>query len=151
MKHDEILKKYESLILIALAVMMGAVVFFATIDLGWLLLKYLITPPLGLIQVDQLLDVFGMFLLVLIGIELLNTISTYRREHVIRVEIAIIVALLAISRKVIILDYKTLTSFNLLDVGVVVLAFAAAYYLLRTSRRDRLRDKESVPGPSRES
>jgi uncharacterized membrane protein (DUF373 family) len=151
MKGNEILKKYESLILILLAAMMMVVVFFATVDLGWLLLKYLFAPPLGLIQIDELLDVFGMFLLVLIGIELLDTISTYRRDQVIRVEIAIIVALLAISRKVIILDYKNLTSFNLLDVGVVVLALAAAYYLLRVGRRSRLRDPDSVPGASKDS
>jgi uncharacterized membrane protein (DUF373 family) len=64
-----------------------------------------------------------MFLLAPIGIELLDTISTYYRERGIRVEIAIIVALPAISRKVIILDYKNLSRFNLLDVGAVVLAF----------------------------
>ncbi|MEJ2716504.1 MAG: phosphate-starvation-inducible PsiE family protein, partial [Deltaproteobacteria bacterium] len=145
MKLNKILRQYETLILVLLAVMMMAVVFFATLDLAWILVKYLLTPPWGLIEINELLEVFGLFLLVLIGIELLVTIRTYRREQVIRVEIAIVVALLAISRKVIILDYKSLTSFNLFDLGVVVIALAAAYYLLRAGRESGLRDKDSVP------
>ena len=151
MKPGEILRKYESLILTVLTVMMMAIVLFSTVGLAWLLLKYLFTPPFGFIQVNELLDVFGMFLLVLIGIELLDTISTYQREQVIRVEIAIIVALLAISGRVIILDYKNLTRFDLLDVGAFALARAAAECLLRAGRKSRLRETDSVGGPSNES
>ena len=151
MKPGEILRRYETFILTVLTVMMMAIVLFATIDLAWLLLKHLFTPPFGFIQVNELLDVFGTFLLVLIGIELLDTLSTYQQQRVIRVEIAIIVALLAISRKVIIMDYKSLTRFNLLDVGAVVLALAAAYYLLRVGRKSRLRETHSVRGPSKDS
>ena len=114
-------------------------------ELCWLLVKNLLTPPVGLIEPDQLLDVLGMFLLVLIGIELLDTVRTYHEERVLRVETAIVVALLAISRKVIILNYKDLTSFSLLDVGIAVVAFAVAYYLLRVSRRSSLREKHSGP------
>jgi len=138
-----LIRKYESLILIILTAMMAVVVLFATVQLGWLLVKNLLTPPVGLLEIDQLLDLFGMFLLVLIGIELLDTIRTYSEDRVLRVEIAIVVALLAISRKVIILNYKDLTSFSLLEVGVVVVAFAVAYYLLRVSRGSILREKRS--------
>jgi uncharacterized membrane protein (DUF373 family) len=137
MKLSTFIKTYESLILVLLTAIMTVVVLVATVELGWLLLQYLLTPPVGLMEPDQLLDVLGMFLLVLIGIELLDTIRTYHAERVLRVEIAIVVALLAISRKVIVLNYKDLTSFSMLDVGVAVVAFAVAYYLLRVSPEGR--------------
>ena len=148
MKLSTFIGKYESLILIFLAAMMTVVVLVATVELGWLLLKFLLTPPVGLMEPDQLLDVLGIFLLVLIAIELLDTSRTYHEERVLRVEIAIVVALLAISRKVIVLNYKDLTSFNMLDVGVAVVAFAVAYCLLKFSRRPRLREKDSGPKAS---
>jgi uncharacterized membrane protein (DUF373 family) len=148
MKLSTLIRKYESLILISLTAMMAVVVLFATVELGWLLVKNLLTPPVGLFEIDQLLDMFGMFLLVLIGIELLDTLRTYHEERVLRVEIAIVVALLAISRKVIIINYKDLTRFSLLDVGVAVVAFAVAYYLLRVSRRSGLRERHSGPKAS---
>jgi uncharacterized membrane protein (DUF373 family) len=148
MKADEIAKKYEALILTVLAVMMAAVVLFATVELGWLLLNHIMSPPFGLIKMGQLIDVFGMFLLVLIGIELLDTVLLYHKERVVRVEVAVIVALLAIARKVIILNYKTLTSFTLLEVGAAVLALGVAYYLLRVSRSNKQRASEQNQGPS---
>ena len=46
----------------------------------------------------------GGFLLVLIGIELLDTIKAYFRENTIHVEIVILLAIIAIARKVILLD-----------------------------------------------
>ena len=147
MKTHDIVKKYESFILTVLAVMMAAVVLFATFDLGWQLLKHIVSPPVGLVEMGQLIEIFGMFLLVLIGLELLETVRMYQEQRIIRVEIAIIVALLAIARKVIILDYKSLTSFTLLEIGAAVLAFGVAYYLLRLTRdkRGRLADLKARP------
>lgn len=134
MKASELLNMYEKAILIVLTIMMALVVLLATVDLGWRLGTYILSPPLFLVEVHQLVDIFGLFLLVLIGMELLETIRTYRQERRLRVEIAIIVALLAISRKIIILNYKHLTSFTLLHVGAIVLALAGAYYILYLTR-----------------
>ena len=134
MKASEILHMYEKAILVALTSMMALVVLLATVDLGWRLGTYILSPPLFMVEVRQLVDIFGLFLLVLIGMELLETIRTYRQERRLRVEIAIIVALLAISRKIIILNYKHLTSFTLLHIGAIVLALAGAYYLLHLTR-----------------
>ena len=134
MKASELLDLYEKVVLVALTSMMALVVLLAILDLGWNLLKYVLSPPLFLVEIDQLVDIFGLFLLVLIGMELLETIRTYRQERRLRVEVAIIVALLAISRKIIILNYKDLSSFTLLHIGVIVLGLAGAYYILRLTR-----------------
>jgi uncharacterized membrane protein (DUF373 family) len=124
-------KKFEHIVIASLMVMMGIVVLLATVELGWILIKDMISPPILLLEIDELLELFGLFLLVLIGVELFETIQTYYLERIIRVEVVLTVALIAISRKVIILDYKTLSSFTFLDVGGVILAIAIAYYLIK--------------------
>ena len=55
--------------------MMAGVVVLAVADLAWVLVEGVISPPVVLLDVDELLDLFGMFLLVLIGIELLETLK----------------------------------------------------------------------------
>jgi hypothetical protein len=73
-----ILKKFEKAMIQALMVMMAIVLGLATLDLGWLIIKDIIQPPFFLLSVTQLLDIFGLFMLVVIGIELLETImKTY--------------------------------------------------------------------------
>jgi len=126
-----LIKKFEHIVIASLMVMMGIVVLLATVELGWVLIKDIIGPPILILEIDQLLELFGLFLLVLIGVELFETIQTYYLERVIRVEVVVTVAIIAISRKVIILDYKTLSSFTFLDVGGVILALAIAYYLIK--------------------
>lgn len=100
-----ILKQYEKFMVSALMVMMAVVLGLATIDLGWMILKDIITAPYLLLDIAELLDIFGLFMLVLIGIELLETImKTYVMEGKPHFEVVLSVAIIAIARKVIILD-----------------------------------------------
>lgn len=131
MVPGNLIKKFEHIVIASLMLMMGIVVLLATVELGWVLIKDIIGPPTLILEIEQLLELFGLFLLVLIGVELFETIQTYYLERVIRVEVVVTVAIIAIARKVIILDYKTLSSFTFLDVGGVILALAIAYYLIK--------------------
>lgn len=70
-----VLKFFGKLIVFALVGMMALVVALATIELGWIIVKDIITPPIFLLDSNELLDIFGLFLLVLVGIELLDTIK----------------------------------------------------------------------------
>jgi hypothetical protein len=62
------LAKVERVIVLSLLVMMVSVVLLSTIELGWIIIKDIITPPVFLLDINELLDVFGMFLLVLYNI-----------------------------------------------------------------------------------
>ncbi len=85
--------------------MMSLVLLLATIELGWIIIKDIYTPPLLILEIDELFDIFGLFMLVLIGIELLETIiKTYTHQNVNHAKIVMAVAVIAIARKVIILD-----------------------------------------------
>jgi uncharacterized membrane protein (DUF373 family) len=125
------LKKFEQLIISALIALMAIVVLLSTLELGWLIVTDILTPPVILLEVGELLDVFGFFLLVLIGVELLETIRSYLAEHVIHAEVVVEVAMIAITRKVIILDVKELSSLTLVGMAAIILALTAAYFVLK--------------------
>jgi uncharacterized membrane protein (DUF373 family) len=127
----DVLRKFENVILVALVLMMGIVVFLSTVELGWIIIQDIVTPPVILLDIDELLDVFGFFLLVLIGIELLETIKTYFVEHVIHAEVVVEVAMIAIARKVIILDVKELPSLTLLGIAAIIITLAVAYWVVK--------------------
>jgi uncharacterized membrane protein (DUF373 family) len=100
----ERLTKFQNAILMVLTWMMALVVLLATAELFYIIVADVVTPPLVLLDIDQLLEIFGYFLLVLIGIELLETFKIYLEENVINVQVVLLVAIIAIARKVIILD-----------------------------------------------
>jgi len=131
------LKWFERIVVWALTVMMAIVLLLATIDLAHLIIKDVLHPPYFLLEVKDLLDIFGLFLLVLIGIELLETIKTYLAEHLIRVEVVFMVALIAIARKIIILDVSVFPSLTLVGIGAILIALAVGYYLIRRSHKER--------------
>jgi uncharacterized membrane protein (DUF373 family) len=125
------LKKFEQVVIIALISMMIVVVLLATIELGWIIIKDILTPPLFLLEIAELLEIFGFFLLVLIGVELLETIKAYLAAKVVHVEIVLEVALIAIARKVIILDLEKYDSMTVLGIAGLILSVAAAFYVVR--------------------
>ena len=125
------LKKFEKIIVNALIVMMMAVVLLSTVELGWIIVEDLIRPPVLFLQISDLLEIFGFFLLVLIGIELLETIKAYLSDNVVHVEIVLEVALIAIARKVIILDIEKYDGLTIIGTAGLILAVAAAFYTIR--------------------
>jgi uncharacterized membrane protein (DUF373 family) len=130
-----ILKRFEKLMIQALMVMMAIVLAFATIDLGWLIVKDLLESPVLLLSVEQLLDIFGLFMLVVIGIELLETImKTYVTQGQPHYEVVLSVAIIAIARKVIILDLKEVDSLSLIGIASIVVALTAGYFLMKRSQ-----------------
>jgi uncharacterized membrane protein (DUF373 family) len=125
------LKKFEHIIVVSLITLMVIVVVLATIELGWIIIRDIITPPIILLEIDELLEIFGFFLLVLIGIELLDTIKAYLLTNVIHVEIVLEVALIAIARKVIILDIDKYESLTLVGIAALIAAVALAYLVIK--------------------
>lgn len=128
------IKKFERAVVVALVGMMMVVVALSTVELGWIIVKDVITPPLFLLEVDELLEIFGFFLLILIGVELLETIKAYLRDNVIHVEIVLEVALIAIARKVIVLDLEKYDGLRVLSVAALIIALAGAFLLERRAR-----------------
>ena len=132
---DRYLKWFERAVVFALIVMMSIVILLSTVELGWIIILDVITPPIILPQISELLEIFGFFLLILIGIELLETLRAYLVEHVVHVEVVLEVALIAIARKVIILEPKEMPGLTVFAIAALILALATGFSLVRRSRR----------------
>ena len=116
-------------------VMMAIVLGLATLDLGWLIVKDIAKSPLFFLSIDDLLEIFGLFMLVLIGIELLESImKTYITQDQPHYEVVLSVAIIAIARKVIILDVKETDSVSLLGIAAIVVALTIGYYLMKKAQ-----------------
>ena len=131
------LKYVEKLVVVALIAMMCVVVLVSTVELSWIIVQDLITPPILFFEIDELLEIFGFFLLIVIGIELLETIRSYLDDHVVHVEIVLEVALIAIARKVIVLNLKDHTSGTILGIAALILTLGVAHFLKHRTRRPR--------------
>ncbi len=126
-----IVKKLEHFILVVLIAMLAFVILVSTAELGWIIYKDLMRPPVFLLEIADLLEIFGFFLMVLIGIELLETMKVYALENIIHVEIILEVALIAIARKVIILDFEKYDSLTIMGTAALIAATAAAFYAVK--------------------
>lgn len=123
----------EKWIVYVLLVLMLVVVAFAAIALVVELVVSLIDPPyIDFLDGGEMFAVFGAFLMVLIGLELVGVVRTYLEESYIRVEFVLMVALIAVAKKVIVLDYKS-DPLMVIAIAALVLALSTGFFLLRRS------------------
>lgn len=92
--------------------------------------RRLIQPPILVLRLNDILFLFGALLVVLIAIEIFINITLYLREDVIHVKLVIATALMAIARKVIVLDYKEVGYEYVYATAAVVLALGITYWLI---------------------
>lgn len=128
---EKVLKKFEKVIVTSLLGLMMLAVFASTVELGIILWQQLVKPPVMLLNLEEMLEVFGFFLMVLIGLELLESIKAYLDKSRVHVEVVFLVAIVAAARKIIILDYKTMTSDMLFAIAAVIVALGGGFYLVR--------------------
>ncbi len=74
---ETLLAKAQKFAALILAILLIIVLALSTVDLGVMIAQEIWKPPRFLIPVQGLLDIFAFFLLVLIGVELLDTLKTY--------------------------------------------------------------------------
>ncbi len=113
-----------------LAVLMTLVILWGVVDVAWEIYQKLRTPPVMLMSISDILATFGAFMAVLIAIEIFINITVYLRDDVIHVKIVMATALMAIARKVIILDFKVITPDYILATAALVLAMGLGYWLV---------------------
>ncbi len=132
----EILNKFERVIVASLLFMLMLAVLSSTVELAVLLFNQLMQPPrMFLLDMSELLEIFSFFLMVLIGVELLEIVKDYLKEDTLHIEVVFLVAMIAVARKVIVLDYKTTSPGTLLAIAAVILSLCAGFYLLKRSLR----------------
>ncbi|MCW8858323.1 MAG: phosphate-starvation-inducible PsiE family protein [Deltaproteobacteria bacterium] len=113
-----------------LAILMTVVILWGVADVFWVLYQKLIEPPFLMLTINDILATFGAFMAVLIAIEILVNIVIYLRDDVIHVKIVLATALMAIARKVIIMDFDKISADYVWATAGVTLAMAIAYWLV---------------------
>ena len=120
---------------IFLIVMLSALILATIPSLVVLFCDELLREPVWLIDTHKIIDVLDLVLWILITIELMDSIRIYISRHILHLETVLSLAIIALARKVITLklsDYEPLT---VVGVGVLVVATAFAYYLVRRSHK----------------
>lgn len=74
---------------------------------------------------------FSGVLLIVLGLELLETLRVYFTHHRVRLELVLVVALIAVSRHVINLDFEHMSGASIAGIAVLVIALTGGYYLVR--------------------
>jgi len=113
-----------------LAILMVFVIVMGVVDVAWTLYERLASPPGYILTISDMLATFGAFMAVLIAIEIFINITVYLRDDVIHVKIVMATALMAIARKVIILDLNEVGSQYLWGIASIVLAISIGYWLV---------------------
>jgi uncharacterized membrane protein (DUF373 family) len=134
---ETLLTKAQKLIAFVLGILLIVVVALSTVHLGFLIAQEIWAPPRFLIPVQGLLEIFSFFLLVLIGVELLETLKAYLRKDVIHIRIVLEVALIAMARKVIILEPNSVPGWTLFGLAALIFALAVAFYFERQAHGDQ--------------
>jgi uncharacterized membrane protein (DUF373 family) len=143
---ENLLGKFERIIVLTLMVFMMIAVLLSTIEVGVILWQQMMEPPVLLLNVNEMMEVFGFILMVIIGLELLETIKAYLNDHEVHVEVVLLVALVAVARKVIILDYKDVEPEMMLAVAALVISMSVGFYVVRRSLNDKVRRSKAEPG-----
>lgn len=129
------LGQFEGSVSKVLSIGMIVVIVAMVIDLAVVLMTTILTNGPGAFLGQPVIDLFGLFLGVLIALEIMENITAYIKNHVVQVELVIATALTAVGRKIIILDLEKISGTTLIGLALAIFALAVSYWIVRTSHR----------------
>ncbi|EAW37547.1 phosphate-starvation-inducible PsiE family protein [Lyngbya sp. PCC 8106] len=138
-KFIDFIEDIEVIISKILSLAMVALIISATGHLMVFLFKELLFDP-DLIFKNTLFEIFGLFLNLLIALELLENISAYLRKHVIQVELVIVTSLIAVARKIILFNLDKKSGVDLMGLALALFALSISYWIIRRTNANRDND-----------
>ena len=137
------IKHIEYALILAILIVISVTLVLAFVDIVYEIKQRILQPPKFIIDADGLMDLFSLLLVLLIGLELLETIKAYLKDDIVHVEFIILVAIIAIARKVIVWDFKKYSSEELLSLAAMIVALGVTYFLFKMAKqKNRLRKKK---------
>ena len=120
-------------------IVMTVIVFIAIVELVIILYLDVFDPAddVLFLEIDELFRIFGFFFIILIGFELIETVEMYFKDNVIHAEVVLLVAVIAISRKVILLDLEKYDPLAIIGLGIIIIALGGCYSLIKLSYRGK--------------
>ncbi len=124
------IKKWMSLIVL---LVMAIIVAASIVELIILLYLDIFDPTDNVLFLDinELFRIFSFVFIILIGFELMETIEMYFKRNIIHAEVVLLVAVIAVSRKVILLDLEKYDPIAIIGLGAIILALGGCYYFIK--------------------
>lgn len=140
-------QRFEHVVAFALSVIIAMLIVLALVQLFVRVVPLLVTGAVDPLDHEVFQSLFGMVMTVLIALEFKHSIVrvALRRESIVQVKTVVLIALLALSRKFVILDPASTGAGLVAALAFATLVLGAVYWLLR-ERDDRLASKERA-GP----
>jgi len=132
--------KFEHICVMALTALIAVIIVFAIWHLALKILYSIMSSTFDPTDYEVFQTVFGMIFTVIIALEFKRSLLVLAERHdsVIQVRSVLLIALLAVVRKLIILDIAHTEALNLLALAAAIIALGAAYWLVRNSARDAI-------------
>ncbi|MGK0173615.1 MAG: uncharacterized membrane protein (DUF373 family) [Gammaproteobacteria bacterium] len=136
-KALKIVKSLKNWMTVFVLFLMALVVLASVIELAIVLFQELTDTADGLLLLDinELFKIFGFVFIILIGFELLESVEMYFRKNVIHAEVVLLIGVIAVTRKVILLDLEKYDPFAIIGLGLIILALGGCYYLIKRSKQ----------------
>jgi uncharacterized membrane protein (DUF373 family) len=131
---NRVLDVFQQGIVAVLITLLGVIVAAATAHLAILMFTRFsqawgeVSTAEGLIPVMQ--RAFGGVLIVVLGLELMETLRTFSSAHKVRVEVILIVGIIAVGRHIIEIDPVAATGTQLAGMGALILSLTIGYFLV---------------------
>ena len=144
MLPNKLFHNFEYVISFVLILFMGVVVTSSTLELGYILYKDLTKLPGPFLGINELFEIFGLFMMVIIGLELMTSIYMYFTNKTVYIEMMFLIAITAITRKIIILDSKETDPLTLIGISAILIALVTGFYLMKNLNK-RADDDLKIP------
>lgn len=134
-QHWEVMtlyERFEHVVALVLSAIIAVIVVVALLQLIRIVFLLLVTQSLNPLEHETFQLVFGMIMTLLIALEFKHSIIkvAFRHESIIQVKTVVLIALIALSRKFVILDPDTSPGKVAALAGALV-ALGAVYWLMR--------------------
>jgi len=131
------LNKLVNYTVLVLAALMAFVVLCGVAEIAAELYVMIKSTPYVLLSISGITSTFASFLAVLIAIDIFINISLYVRKHVIAVRLVVATALMAVARKIVVLEFTDINPMQIIAMaGLVAVLGFCYYYLSRLKEND---------------
>ena len=132
-------ERFEQIVTLVLGLVISAVIALALVQLVIRVVPLLLSGAIDPLEYDVFQAIFGMVMTLLIALEFKHSIVrvALRRSSIIQVKTVVLIALIALSRKFVILDSRVTGASTIAALAAATLVLGVVYWLLR-ERDDRL-------------
>jgi uncharacterized membrane protein (DUF373 family) len=131
-------ERFEQVVAIVLSLVVAVVIALALVQLVLRIMPLLIRGALDPLDPEVFQGIFGTVMTLLIALEFKHSIIrvALRRESIVQVKTVLLIALIALSRKFVILDTNETSAATIAALASATLVLGVVYWLLR-ERDDR--------------